>query len=33
MTTSTHEQIKLMLEENSCEGCEGITQEFCLRAY
>lgn len=28
MTTSTHEQIKLMLEENSCQGCEGINRKF-----
>src|SRR5512133_175315 len=28
MTTSTHEQIKLMLEENSCPGCEGIHSNF-----
>ena len=28
MTTSTHEQIKLILEENSCQGCEGIHRDF-----
>jgi GTP cyclohydrolase II len=28
MTTSTHEQIKLMLEESSCQGCEGIHRNF-----
>ena len=33
MTTSTHEQIKLLLEENSCHECEGYAQEFCLRTY
>ena len=28
MTTSTHEQIKLMLQESACEGCEGIHRNF-----
>jgi len=28
MTTSTHEQIKLILEENACAGCEGARRDF-----
>ena len=28
MTTQTHEQIQLMLEENACPGCEGIHRNF-----
>ncbi len=30
MTTSTHEQIKLMLEENACAGCEGRENFVCV---
>jgi len=28
MTTSTHEQIKLILQDNACQGCEGIQRNF-----
>ena len=32
MTTFTHEQIELLLEENCCHECEGVGKEHvCVR--